>query len=444
MLINPAWFSLQHLTHVHFDPSGAFTDHSPAIVRFAPYVQGIRNFKFFNMWALHDQFLETVSSCWSSPVYGTPMYILCRKLKLLKGLLKVLNRPHFSHISERVSRIESQLEQLQVSFQQDRDNQILLKQDKLLRSKLSFLKFAENQFFSQKVKCKFLKESDKGSKFFHALMGQNHRRNFIPAIMCRNGSLSNSLTEVGDEFVAYYQQLLGSSKSTIPIDSVVIRCGPCLPSSSHNLLLSPVSAEDIRQAMFSIENEKAPSPDGYSSFFFKKAWPVVGGDFCSAIQDFFHSGRLLKQVNHSIISLIPKSKNVSSPSDFRPISCCNVIYKVLAKILAGRLAQALQGIISPMQNAFLGGRYMSDNINLVQELLRQYGRKRSSPRCLIKVDFKKAFDSVQWGFLECLLRQLGFPAAFVMLVMQCVSSASYSVAVNGDIHGFFTGHSGVR
>nr|TKS10935.1 hypothetical protein D5086_0000078400 [Populus alba] len=142
--------------------------------------------------------------------------------------------------------------------------------------------------------------------------------------------------------------------------------------------------------------------------------------------------RLLKQFNHSIIVLVPKSTNVSSPSDYRPISCCNVIYKVIAKLIAGRLAHALKGIVSPMQNAFLGGRYMSDNINLVQELLRHYGRKRSSPRCLLKVDFKKAFDSVQWDFLASLLRQLGFPAHFVLLVMECVSTASFSVAVNGE------------
>ena len=83
---------------------------------------------------------------------------------------------------------------------------------------------------------------------------------------------------------------------------------------------------------------------------------------------------------------------------------------------------------------------MSDNINLVQELLWQYGRKRSSPRCLMKIDFKKAFDFVLLGFL----RQLGFPAHFVLIVMECVSTASYSVAVNGDIHGFFLGKSGVR
>jgi len=90
---------------VHFESPGAFTDHSPAAVRLDPNVQGRRNFKFFNMWASHDQFLEVVSFCWSAPVYGTPMYILCRKLKLLKGPLKQLNRLHFSHISERVSRL---------------------------------------------------------------------------------------------------------------------------------------------------------------------------------------------------------------------------------------------------------------------------------------------------------------------------------------------------
>jgi len=117
---------------------------------------------------------------------------------------------------------------------------------------------------------------------------------------------------------------------------------------------------------------------------------------------------------------------------------------VITKILTGHLAHILKGIVNPMQNAFLGGRFMSDNINLVQELLRQYGRKRSSPRCLLKVDFKKAFDSVHWGFIENLLCHLGFPAKFVTLVMQCVTIASFSVAVNGDIHGFFLGNSGVR
>ena len=420
VLVNPSWPSLQRLTRVHFGNPGAFTDHSPAEVRLDPFVQGKRNFKFLNMWASHDRFFEVVSSHWFSPVYGTPMFILCRRLKLLKGHLKELNRLHYSHISERVLRLESELEHHQTVLQQDMDNQLLLAQDRSLRAKLSAIKLAEKQFFSQKIKCNFLKHGDKGSKFFHALLGQNHRRNFIPAIMCSHGSLSTSLQEVGNEFVSFYQRLLGSSQDILPLDSAVIHCGPCLPASSHDLLLAPVSPEDIRKAVFSIGNEKAPGPDGYSSFFYKQAWDVIGGDVCAVVHNFFHSGSLLKQVNHSIIVLVPKSAHASSPSDYRTISCCNVIYKVIAKLLAGRLAHVLKDIVSPMQNAFLGGRYMSDNINLVQELLRHYSRKRFSPRCLLKVDFKKAFDSVQWNFLDSLLRHLSLCSACYGMCIHCL------------------------
>ena len=152
------------------------------------------------MWASYDQFMEIVSRNWSIFVYGTPMYTLCKKLKSLKGLLKELNKLHFSHISERVSRLETELDLHQIALHHDRDNSLLLEQDRLLRLKLLRLKSTENMFFSQKV-CNFLKESDKGSRFFHALMSQNHQRNFIPAIQCSHGNLSTSLEEVGVEFV---------------------------------------------------------------------------------------------------------------------------------------------------------------------------------------------------------------------------------------------------
>jgi hypothetical protein len=108
------------------------------------------------------------------------------------------------------------------------------------------------------------------------------------------------------------------------------------------------------------------------------------------------------------------------------------------------MGRVLDGIIRPMQNAFLGGRRMVDNINLLQELLRHYERKRTSLRGLIKIDFRKAFDSVQWIFLQHLLLLLGFPDIFVHLVMTCVETTSYSVAVNGELFGFFPGRCGVR
>jgi hypothetical protein len=151
-----------------------------------------------------------------------------------------------------------------------------------------------------------------------------------------------------------------------------------------------------------------------------------------------------KQINHSIIALVPKSANVNSANDFRPISCCNVIYKVISKILASRLCRALQDIIGSAQNAFLRGRNMIDNINLAQEFLRHYGRKKTSPWCLIKIDFRKAFDSMQWVFLRELLHLLGFPHRFVHLVMLCVETSSFSVTINDSLYGFLPRRCGVR
>ncbi|XP_038708538.1 uncharacterized protein LOC120003588 [Tripterygium wilfordii] len=218
------------------------------------------------------------------------------------------------------------------------------------------------------------------------------------------------LESLGED--AYIRVFCSSSRS-LPTTIFQELSGPCLDRDVQSLLLAPVTAKDIKDTLFSIGNDKAPSPDDFSSVFFKKAWGVVAVDFCAAVKDFFISSALLKQVNHAVIALIPKSVNVNSVKDFRPISCCNVTYKVISKILAGRLAKALQCIISPAQNAFLGGRKMADNIYMVQELLRNYGRKRSSPRCLIKIDF-------------------------------CVETTSFSVAVNGDLFGFFPGKGGIR
>ncbi|XP_038699656.1 uncharacterized protein LOC119996950 [Tripterygium wilfordii] len=150
--------------------------------------------------------------------------------------------------------------------------------------------------------------------------------------------------------------LLGTSKHTSPLDANVLHSGPCLDQSSQNLLLAPVTSEDIKDALFSVGNDKSSGPDGYSSFFFKK------------------SGVLLVRIS---VLLLRTS-----------------LFLVISKILAARLAKVLHGVIGPTQNAFLGGRNMIDNITLAQELLRNYGRKRASPRCLLKIDFKKAFDFV--------------------------------------------------
>ena len=191
-------------------------------------------------------------------------------------------------------------------------------------------------------------------------MNQKHKKNFIPTIHHSDGSLTTSTSEVGDVFLNFFQQLLGTLRVTSPLDESFVCCGPRVDSSLHTSLLANVSSDDIKKAFFSIGDTKSLGPDGYSAFFF-----MVGQDLYAVVQDFFHSSQLLKQINHYIIALVLNFPHVSNANDFRPISCCNVVYKIISKILANRMRRVLDGIISPMQNSFLSGRRMANNNNLL-------------------------------------------------------------------------------
>ncbi|KAL0284294.1 UNVERIFIED_CONTAM: hypothetical protein Sangu_2834200 [Sesamum angustifolium] len=272
-----------------------------------------------------------------------------------------------------------------------------------LRKKATFLAEAERHFYFQKAKIHFLKQGDRNTKFFHDMVKRNAARNSILAITKADGSIITSAPEIAQEFVNFYTSLLGTEDQTLPVDDGVFHWGPSLTTELASNLCRAVTPAEVKTAVFQISDNKAPGPDGYTSCFFKKAWNIVGDLVCSAVMDFFRSGRMLRQLNHTIIALVPKSEHSPSVADYRPISCCNVIYKVITKIIADRLSPALMQLVDSSQAAFVGGRNITDNIFLAQEMVRQYSRKRISPRCTINVDLRKAFDSVSWTFLSRVL-----------------------------------------
>ena len=129
----------------------------------------------------------------------------------------------------------------------------------------------------------------------------------------------------------------------------IIREGPILNDKHRNTLNLYFSSNEIKAAMWSILEEKALGLDGYNSGFFKAAWEEVGEDIVQAIQNFFNTGALLNAWNVTAITLIPKSACPNDPSDFRPISCCHVIYKCISKLLCNRMILVLNDIINSLQ-----------------------------------------------------------------------------------------------
>lgn len=163
-----------------------------------------------------------------------------------------------------------------------------------------------------------------------------------------------------------------------------------------------------------------------------------------AIQSFFVKGFLPKGLKTTILALIPKKDIAEEMKDYRPISCCNVLYKAISKILANRLKGVLPQIIALNQSAFISDCLLMENLLLAMELVKYYHKEEISTKCCMKIDISKAFDSVQWPFLLNTLRALGFPDKFIHWINLCISTASFSVQVNGELADYFQSTRGLR
>nr|GEU52724.1 hypothetical protein [Tanacetum cinerariifolium] len=223
--------------------------------------------------------------------------------------------------------------------------------------------------------------------------------------------------DVGDSNSAYFHKTIKGRNQHNRIE--IIRTidneevtGAAVSEGSCTSMIRPISNDEIKRAMFDIGDDKAPGPDRFTSVFFKKAWDTVATPM--------------------------------KVTDFRPISCCNVLYKCISKIITNRIIAGIKEVVSKNQSAFVPGRRISDNILITQELMHNYHRNVGPPRCAFKVDIQKAYDTVDWHFLECILKQFGFPDKMVKWVMTCVTTASFSLHINGGVHGFFEGKRGLR
>jgi len=139
---------------------------------------------------------------------------------------------------------------------------------------------------------------------------------------------------------------------------------------------------------------KAPDPDGFQCIFFKQYWHIVGEDIFQMVKRAFETGSFDPTLSDTLISLIPKSDPPKTYKDFRPISLCNIVYKIITKVLVLRLRQILDTIIGPFQSSFLPGRGTFDNAVVLQESIHYMRRsKKKKDLVAFKIDLEKAFDN---------------------------------------------------
>ena len=194
-------------------------------------------------------------------------------------------------------------------------------------------------------------------------------------------------------------------------------------------LIASFSEDEVKAAIRGLNSEGAPGPDGIPVFFYLECWDVVGAEVMATIEDFRLGHGNMDRINKAYIILLPKVEGAERIGDFRPISLSNSIYLIIAKLLANRLRLVVPAIISPFQSAFLQGRHMSDNIVMAEEIVAAWRRDRT-PGFLWKVDFSKAYDSLDWRFLWNVLRRRGFLETWVRWVKQCLTTSTFAVLIN--------------
>lgn len=207
-----------------------------------------------------------------------------------------------------------------------------------------------------------------------------------------------------------------------------------LSDAKRELLVSPFTEEEIKEAVWNCDNNKSPGPDGVSFSFIKKFWVDVKEDFIGFLQDFYWNGKLVRGSNCSFIVLVPKKDNPQRVSDFRPISLIGCMYKVSSKVLANRLRKVIHSLISLIsesQSTFIKGRQILDGILIANKVVDDAKRKNKEV-VLFKVDFEKSYDSVSWEFLEFMMIKMGFDARWRRWIRECISTPSVSVLVNGS------------
>ncbi|KAE8689425.1 hypothetical protein F3Y22_tig00110937pilonHSYRG00001 [Hibiscus syriacus] len=254
------------------------------------------------------------------------------------------------------------------------------------------------------------------------------RRNEITSLKI-NGSEVVDPQSIKLHIAAFFKESY-SSMSTLGVEDLSLEFA--MLSEFQSLKLEEQFTEqEIWQAIASSDSSKAPGPDGFTMGFFKKCWSGLKEHVLKFFQDFFRGRKWEHGVNHAFITLIPKKTNPESVEDFRPISLVGSLYKILSKVLSKRLSGCVGDIISQSQFAFIPGRQLLDCAFIANEGI-DFWRKQGLQGVVFKVDFRRAYDTVEWPILFRAMKEMGFGNRWSSWITQCLSTASISILVNGS------------
>jgi hypothetical protein len=438
------WNSLFQSAVVQVLPACA-SDHHPLVVSFSVHPSDRRSFKrcfkFEAGWVKDEEYQNIVRNAWEEEVVGVrPIVDVQVKLSNCQRSLITWSKRKFGRDADLLKQKKAHLLLLQ---QRVRPASVV--SIKCLQAEIEEILERDDMRWKQRSKQNWYLKGDRNTQYFHSWANQRRKMNTIHSITDGEGRIWRDPKEVCSKFLSYFEHLF-QTQGPVGVDFCLESMESRVTPAMNARLILHFHEEEVRLALFQMHPLKSPGPDGYSAGFYQQSWDIVGSDVTRAALHFLNGGPFESGLNSTNICLIPKGSAPTHASDYRPISLCNVLYKVIAKVLANRLKHVLPSIISPEQSAFIPGRLITDNVLVAFETLHTMDSclKAKEGFMALNLDMSKAYDRLEWDFLEATTRKLGFASRWIHLLMSCVRTVSYSVLINGQPHGNIVPTRGIR
>eukprot|EP00253_Pinus_taeda_P004501 PITA_04501 len=324
-------------------------------------IQGIgtprnRPFRFENIWLSHPEFISNIEKWWAEDLHiqGTRMFLLHKILKHIKLRLKDWNKNDFGNIFVGKKFVENKMQELnQAMIKEGFDKD---KSDQVKKHQQDWENFCKQEeiFWIQKSRVQWLIEGERNTRLFHRSTMANNAHNRISSIKDVDGQIQQSREDI--EAVS-------------------------------------VTEKEVSEVLKEMLYGKAPVPDGFNVDFFKDCWNIVKQHILNVVEDSRLNKTILKVLNTSFISLIPKQDNAQTQKRYRPIALCNVVYKIISKVVANKLRPLLPTLVSGEQSGYVEGRQILDNIIQAHEVVHSLTSKRKAGM-IMQLDIAKAYDKV--------------------------------------------------
>ena len=376
---------------------------------------------FEAMWVREAECKEIVDMAWNLHTEESAMPIQ-ERIKRCQSNLKGWNQNKFRNVNKNLKQKQDRLQQLEsLNMLHNTTEEI-----SAVRMELNELHTREEIKWNQRSQVLWLQNGDRNTEFFHASASQRQRKNRIGGLMDEGGIWQEEQGATEKIILEYFSSIFSSdhpSNFGASLEAVSERVTP----EMNNVLLGSFKADEVWQALQQMHPTKSPGPDGMSPIFYQKYWNIVGLFVSNCVLQALNTGVMPKDINNTYICLISKIKNPQKITNYRPISLCNVIYKLISKVLENRLKRILNEVITDAQSAFVLGHHITDNVVVAFETMHTIGKRKNGKEGLmaIKLNMSKAYDRVEWGYLEAIMRKMGFRERWISLVMMCVTTVSY-------------------